>query len=163
VLLDTGDAVVTAQVTWKRLMYFDVVAESGDGTYEVHIDLLDPKRRSVAWKAGEAVGLAGFIQESEGLITAKGWITTASGATLVWEPTSDWGYEYVMFAPGGPRLITVSGYLPHSIGGNPGHMLIAPELAAAPELPVLVSLAFALANEQLMQLHRPQPGPGHSL
>jgi hypothetical protein len=164
VLFDATEPVATALATWQRLAYFNMVTESGDGTYQVHVNLLDPKRPTVAWKVGASTSLAGFVLESEGSITAKGWISSASGATLVWEPTFDLGYEYVVFAPGGSRLITVSGYLPHGIGGNPGHMLIAPEVAAAPELPALVALSFALASEQLMLLHRSKPqGLSHSL
>jgi hypothetical protein len=95
-LLDAGEPAATAKATWKRLAFFDLAPESGEGTY-------------------------------------------------------------VVFAPGGSRLITVSGYSPNSIGGNPGHMLIAPEVAAAPKLPALVGLSFALANEQVMLLHRSAP------
>jgi hypothetical protein len=161
-LFNGNEPVVTARATWMRLAFFELVMESGEGTYQVHMNLLDPKRPSVAWKVGESTSLAGFTRESEGLITAKGWITTASGASLAWAPTFELGYEYVLFAPGGARLITVSGYLPHSIGGNPGHMLIAPELAGAPELPALVGLSFALASEQVMRLHRAEDEPlGH--
>lgn len=159
VLYDADEPVVTAQAMWKRLVFFDFVMESGEGTYQVHIDLLDPTRPSVAWKAGESTSLAGFTCESEGSITARGWIHTASGRSLVWEPTFDLGYEYVVFVPESPRLITVSAAIEHGIGGNPGHMLIAPEASADPELPALVALSFALANEQVLLLHRSRPRP----
>jgi hypothetical protein len=148
--------VVTAEASWKRLDHFDLVMESGDGIYQVRLDLHDWKRRSVAWRAGESTSVAGFLLESEGSITARGWISTASGRSLVWEPTDDIGYEYVVFAPGGPRLITLSAAIKHGIGGNAGHMLIAPE-AADPELPALVGLGFTLACEQVLLLHRSWP------
>jgi hypothetical protein len=157
VLYDAGEPVVTAQAMWKRMVFFDFIVESGEGTYQVHIDLLDPTRPSVAWKTGESTSLAGFTCESEGSITARGWIRTDSGRTLVWAPTFDLGYEYVVFAPEGPRMITVSAAIEVGIGGNPGHMLIAPESAADPELPALVALSVALANEQVMLLHRSAP------
>jgi hypothetical protein len=165
VLYEADQPVVTAQAVWKRLVFFDFVTESGEGTYQVHIDLTDPNRRSVAWKAGESTSLAGFVLESEGAITAKGWITTASGRSLVWEPTLSFGYEYVVFAPGGARLITVSAAIEHGIGGTAGQMLIAPDAAADPELPAFVGLSFALACEQVMLLHRSRSGPlgSHSL
>jgi hypothetical protein len=155
-LYDAAEAVATAEVTWKRLAYFDFVMESGDGIYQVHMDLHDWRRRSVAWKAGHSTSVAGFVLESEGSVTAKGWITTASGRSLVWEPTHIVGYEYVVFESGGPRLITVSAAL-KVIGGNSGHMLIASEAAADPELPALVGLSFALACEQGLFLHRSAP------
>jgi len=136
------------------MVFFDFIVESAEGTYQVHMDLLDPNRPSVAWKTGESTSLAGFTRESEGSITVKGWISTASGLSLVWAPTFDLGYEYAFFAPGGPRMITVSAAMEVGIGGNPGHMLIAPEAAADPELPALVGLSIALANEQVLLLHR---------
>jgi hypothetical protein len=52
-------------------------------------------------------------------------------------------------------MITVSAAMEVVIGGNPGHMLIAPAAAADPELPALVGLSVALANEQVLLLHRP--------
>jgi hypothetical protein len=154
VLYDAGDPVATAQAMWQRMVFFDFIVESGEGTYQVHMDLLDPNRPSVAWKTGEATSLAGFTRESEGSITAKGWISTASGRSLVWAPTFDFGYEYVVFVPGGLRMITVSAAMEVGIGGNPGHMLISPESAADPELPALISLSVALSNEQVLLLHR---------
>ncbi|HXC77376.1 MAG TPA: hypothetical protein VNU19_10015 [Candidatus Acidoferrum sp.] len=159
VLYEADEPVVTAQAIWERLVFFDLVTESGEGTYQVHIDLTDAKRRSVAWKAGESTSLAGFVLESEGPITAKGWITTASGRSLIWEPTLSFGLEYVVFAPAGPRLITVSAALEHRIGGTAGNMLIASEAAGDPELPALAGLGFALACEQVMLLHRSRTGP----
>ena len=124
-------------------------------------DLTDPQRRSVAWRTGSDHSLAGFVLESEGLVTAKGWITTASGRRLAWEPTHSAGYEYVVFEAAGPRLITVSAAMHSGIGGNPGHMLMAPVTSADPELPALAALGFTLACEQAMLLHRdPRKKPG---
>jgi hypothetical protein len=42
-------------------------------------------------------------------------------------------------------------------------MLIAPEEAYDPELPVLVALNFALANEQVYLIHRDMNAPPGSL
>jgi hypothetical protein len=72
------------------------------------------------------------------------------------------GYEYCMFVPGGPRLITLAAAASMHIGGNSGAMTLAPEMAGDTELAPLVALGFALANEQVLLLHRAtQPGgPG---
>ena len=156
VLYDANEPVVTAQATWKRLAYFDLVVESGEGAHQVHIDTMDWHRRSVAWKTGEPTSLAGFVLESEGSFSVKGWITTASGRSFALAPTSASGFEYVVFPPGGRRLITVFPLI-KGIGGNPGYMLIAPEAASDPELPALVGLSFALACEQVMLVHRSGP------
>jgi hypothetical protein len=154
VLFNGETPVVEAQALWERLKSFDVVMESGDGTYQVHMDLADPARLSVAWKAGVGQSVAGFRLQSEGMITCKGWITTATGRQLAWAPVYENGYDYVVFAPGGPALVTMSATAEVSIGGHPGRMVISAEGAADPELGGLVALAFALANEQVLLLHR---------
>jgi hypothetical protein len=169
VLFMDGEPVVQAQVMWQRLVYYDVIVEAGEGTFQVHMNLADPARQTVAWKTGLSESLAGFRIASEELITATGWISTAGGRTLAWEPTHPNGYEYVIFVPGGPRLVTLSAAfslgtnLAGHMGGNPGHMLIASEEADDPELPALVALNFALANEQVVLLHRDMNAPGGGL
>jgi hypothetical protein len=72
------------------------------------------------------------------------------------------GYEYAIYAPGGPRLITLAAAASLHVGGNSGAMTLAPEMAADAELAPLVALGFAIANEQVMLLHRAtEPGgPG---
>jgi hypothetical protein len=158
VLYDGDEPVVEAQVIWQRLSSFDIVMEAGEGTYQAHMDLSVPARTSVAWKAGSNESVAGFQVASESGITATGWINTAAGKHLAWAPIHPGAYEYVTFAPGGPPLVTLAACsFSVSIGGDPGHMLIAAEAAGDPELPALVVLAFALANEQVLLLHRPEP------
>jgi len=159
------EPVVQAQMIWKRYVSYEVVMEAGEGTYEVHMDLADPKRRSVVQKAGVEDSAATFDLATENIVTATGWITTASQRKLAWAPTHELGYEYVIYAPGGPRLVTLSAAfslgtnLAGHMGGNPGHMLIAPEEAGDPELPALVALNFALANEQVYLIHRDMNAP----
>lgn len=93
-----------------------------------------------------------------GRITATGWITTATGRRLAWTPIHEGAYEYTIFEPGRPRLVTLAACsFSLSIGGDPGHMLIAPEAASDAELAALVVLVFALTNEQVLLLHRPEP------
>ncbi|HEV2217541.1 MAG TPA: hypothetical protein VGV88_08205 [Candidatus Dormibacteraeota bacterium] len=111
----------------------------------------------MAWKAGATQSAAGFELVAEGSFSARGWITTASGRRLAWEPTRETGYEYVVFEPGGPRMITVTAAYQLTFKGNPGQMLIAPEAATDPELPALVALGFALACEQALRLHWDAP------
>jgi hypothetical protein len=153
-LFDGVEPVVNGRIMWQRLKTFDFAMEPAEGVYEVHIDLRDPGHRpAMAWKAGETQSVVAFELVAEGSITARGWITNAAGRRLAWEPTHDVGFEYVVFAPGGPRLITVSAAFEVAIGGNPGHMLIAPEAATDPQLPALVALGFALACEQALRLH----------
>jgi hypothetical protein len=145
-------------VTWQRQVNFDVMMEAGEGTYHAHMDLMSATRQSVAWKAGTEQSIAGFQIATEGPITATGWITTARGRRLAWTPIQAASYEYVIFEPNGPRQVTLAAAsFSLSIGGDPGHTLIAPEASADPDLPALVVPAFALANEQVLLLHRPDP------
>jgi hypothetical protein len=154
VLYDQQEPCVEVQVMWQVMVFFDLIMEAGEGTYQVHMDLADPHRQSVAWKTGEPQSIAGFQVESESIVTCEGWITTAAGRKLAVAPTHQMGYEYVVYPPGGARLITASIAANVSIGGNPGHMLLAPETAWDSELPALVALAFAISNEQTRLLHR---------
>jgi hypothetical protein len=162
VLFIGDEPVVQAQTMWQRNDHFDAIMESGEGTYQVHMDLTGPKRSSVVWKLGATASAAAFELVSESIITCTGWINTASQRTLAWAPTRDMGGEYTIFVPGGPRLITLAAAASLHIGGNPGAMTLAPEMAGDTELAPLVALGFAIANEQVRLLHRAtQPGgPG---
>lgn len=165
VLFMGDEPVVQVQTIWQRIDYFDAIMESGEGTHQVHMDLTSPTRSSVVWKTGENQSVAGFELVSESVITCTGWINTASRRTLAWAPTHGMGYEYAIFASGGPRLITIAAASSLHIGGNSGQMTIAPEMEGDAELAPLVALGFALANEQVMLIHRAkQPGgPGQQI
>jgi hypothetical protein len=162
VLFSGDEPVVQAQTMWQRNEYFDAVMESGEGTHQVHMDLTGPKRTSVVWKLGATASSAAFELASEGIITCTGWINTASQRTLAWAPTHEMGGEYAIFVPGGPRLITLAVAASIHIGGNPGAMTLAPEMAGDADLAPLVALGLAIANEQVRLLHRAtEPGgPG---
>lgn len=162
VLFRGDEPVVEAQTMWRRNDYFDAIIEAGEGTYQVHIDLTGPTRASVAWKTGETASAAAFELASESIITCTGWITTASMRKLAWAPTHEMGYEYTIFVPGGPRLITLAAAASLHVGGNSGEMTLAPEMAGDAELAPLVALGFAIANEQVRLLHRALTpgGPG---
>jgi hypothetical protein len=162
VLFRGDEPVVQAQVMWQRLDHFDAIMESGEGTYQVHMDLAGAGRSSVVWKLGEPASAAAFELASESIITCSGWINTASLRRLAWAPTHPMGYEYSIFVPGGQRLITLAAAASLHVGGNSGAMTLAPEMAGDVELAPLVALGFAIANEQVMLLHRAtQPGgPG---
>ena len=166
VLFMGDEPVVQAQVIWQRMVSYEVIMEAGEGTYEVHMDLAVPERRSMVQKAGVADSIAVFELASENMVTATGWITTASSRKLAWAPTHEAGYEYVIFAPGGPRLVTLSAafsFTKLAVGGNPGHLLVASEEADDPELPALVAMNFALANEQVYLIHRDMNAPRSDL
>lgn len=163
VLFMGDEPVVQAQMIWRRLDFYDVIMEAGEGTYEVHMDLAVPERHSVVNKAGVNESAAVFQLASESIVTATGWITTASQRKLAWAPTHELGYEYVIFAPGGPRLITLAAAASISVGGNSGQMTLAPEMAGDAELAPLVALGFALANEQVLLIHRDMKAPGGGL
>jgi hypothetical protein len=162
VLFSGAEPVVQAQVMWQRLDHFDAIMECGEGTYQVHMDLTGAKRSSVVWKLGETASAAAFELVSESIITCTGWINTANLRTLAWAPTHEMGYEYTIFVPGGPRLITLAAAASLHIGGNSGAMTLAPEMVGDAELAPLVALGFAVANEQVMLLHRALTpgGPG---
>jgi hypothetical protein len=156
VLFSGDQPVADAQVMWDRLSSFDVVLESGDGTFHVHMDLTRADRQSVVWKAGLEQSIAGFQVATEGIITATGWIDTASGRRLAFAPSHPDGYEYTVFVPAGPRLMTMAASaFTYAIGGNPGQTLISFEGGVDPDLPGLFVLCFALTNEQVLLLHRP--------
>ena len=192
VLFNGDEPVVQAQVIFQRLSHFDVMMESGDGTFQVHMDLTSPARKSVVWRSGTRDSIAGFTADPEimtmvnvlgmevPVFACKGWIATANGRNLAWVPTLDYSYEYVIFQPGGPRLVTMAAtfgahssitgsaarmMVPPEITaeaaragiGMPGCMIISPEGAADAELGGLVALGFAVANEQVMMLHHEQP------
>ena len=162
VLFLGDEPVVQIQTMWQRLDHFDAIMESGEGTYQVHMDLTGPTRASVVWKLGEPASAAAFELASESIITCSGWINTASLRRLAWAPTHPMGYEYAIYAPGGPRLITLAAAASLHIGGNSGAMTLAPEMAADADLAPLVALGFAVANEQVLLLHRAVEvgGPG---
>jgi len=146
---------------WQRNDHFDAIVESGEGTFQVHMDLTGASRASVVWKLGETASAAAFELASESIITCSGWINTASLRRLAWAPHA-MGYEYAIFVPGGPRLITLAAAASLHVGGNSGAMTLAPEMAGDTELAPLVALGFAIANEQVLLLHRAtEPGgPG---
>ena len=105
----------------------------------------------MAWKAGVEQSTAGFQVAFEGLITADGWITTASGRPRSPHPT-----RTAANTPFLRRADTqAASAFSLSIGGNPGQTLISAEGAADPDLPSLVLLCFAMTNEQVLLLHRP--------
>jgi hypothetical protein len=193
VAFDGDEPVVEAQVMWQRLSYFDAIMESGTGTFHAHMDLTNPARHTVAWKAGLQDSIAGFTAEPEKVAMARalgmevpihtcsGWIATAGGRQLALAPTLDIGAEYILYVPGGSRLVTMMPAAAFSIRGPaarmmlspetlahaasagvdvdtpPGRMLISPEAAADPELGGLVVLAYAVANEQMLMLHHDTP------
>src|SRR5260370_6036278 len=97
------EAVVQAQTILQRNDHFDVIMESGEGTYQVHMDLTGPKRSSVVWKLGETASAAAFELVSESIITCTGWINTASQPTSPCAPTHQIGSGYAIFAPSAPR------------------------------------------------------------
>jgi hypothetical protein len=68
------------------------------------------------------------------------------------EPVHKVGYDYAISYPGGARLLTIASN-GLSIGGHPGRMWIAPEVAADVELPALVAIGFTIANEQFLRVH----------
>ena len=155
VLWDADVPVATAQTIWQRSEFYDLIMECGEGTYQAHVDISSPAGRpAVAWKVGQTASLAGFTFEEEGLITVKGWIDTASGRRLAFEPTHELSAEYVIFPPGGPRLISVAAAAGRYIGDTAGRLIISPDAAQDIELPALVVLGFALACEEVMLLHR---------
>ena len=163
VLFMGDEPVVQAQTMWLRNDHFDAIMEAGEGTYQVHMDLTGPKRSSVVWKLGETASAAAFELASESIITCTGWINTASQRRLAWAPTHEMGYEYAIYVPGGPRLITLAAAASiHIGGGNSGAMTLAPEMAGDADLAPLVALGLAIASEQVRLLHRATTpgGPG---
>ncbi len=153
-LYDGQEAVATAHVTWQRMVLFDVTMESGDGTYQAHMDLSRNDRPTLVWKTGEDHSILSFAVAWEQVIACGGSIDTQSKRQLLIEPTHEMGYEYAIFPPGGARILTLAASSNFSIGGNPGQMSIEPASAGDAELPALVTLALAVANEETRLLHR---------
>ena len=154
VLFYGDEPVAEAQATWQFLVRFDLMVWSGEGCYQVHMDLADPVRPSVAWKFGEQQSLAEFQLKSEGEINASGEIRMADGSVLIWEPAHAMSTEYVIRPSSGDPLMKVSASPALAIGGNPGYLNLGVGLAGNMALPALVAMAFALTNEQQMLLHR---------
>ena len=67
VLFMGDEPVVQAQVIWQRMVSYEVIMEAGEGTYEVHMDLAVPERRSMVQKAGVADSIAVFELASENM------------------------------------------------------------------------------------------------
>src|SRR5216683_4966533 len=144
------DLVAQAQAVWQRMVSYDLMMWSEEGTYRVHVNLANPNRQAQAFMFGAQQCSAAFCLESEGFITVRGVVNTASGRELRWDPTHEVGYEYVMREINHAPLITLSA-TPDlgGIGGNPGHMNLGVDCAGDADLPALVALGFALANEQV--------------
>lgn len=153
-LYDGQEAAATAHVTWQRQAFFDVTMESGDGTYQSHMDLTRNDRPTLVWKPGESQSLLSFAVAWEEVIACGGSIDTRSGRKLLIEPTHQMGYEYAIFPAGGARILTLAASAKFSIGGNPGQMSIEPAAASDVELPALVLLALTVANEETRLLHQ---------
>lgn len=166
VLFSGQEAVVTAQASWLRMDHFDVVMEAGEGSWFVHLDLKTAGRDGVVWKAGERTSQAGFRlthdasirlgdfnMAHDGSLIVTGAISCASGRQLEWRTKTlngaiSGGYELVSSED------EVLLYIQAAVGKTTaGTMHIDASLATNAELPALVALAFALANEQALMLH----------
>lgn len=153
VLFRGSEPVVTAQASWRRLVFFDVVMESDEGTYFVHVDLTVPDRRAVVWRAGEQISLAGFALFSGPSVADEGIVTTASGRTMQWKPKYLLGLPTIEYTIEGSSDASLIPIVPALGSNTSGTMRIAAAMAPDPELAPLVALAFALTNEQGLMLH----------
>ncbi|HEX2680445.1 MAG TPA: hypothetical protein VHQ03_04055 [Candidatus Dormibacteraeota bacterium] len=150
VLFDGEEPVVTAHVMWWRMQWFDAIMECGEGTYQAHIDLSRYNRQSVAFKVGQNYSLVGLVVTGESIAACSASIVTLSKRQLWLVPSMALSRVYSVTPPGGPTLFTLEACL----NLDPGTMFIAPQAAGDPELPALVAMAFAMANEQSLLLHR---------
>ena len=156
-LYDGTEHCGTGYAEWDRgrVATFDVWFL--EGHYKVNANLLDPTLPTVAWQDGGQKSIVGFTRTKQDSFTAFGVMSTAAGRTLQWAPTHNFGYEHVVVAPDGTRVVTISGAVRLHLGGNAGHMLIAAQEATDPELPGLVAFAFAMAQVQVNRLYEQAP------
>ena len=158
-LFDGSEHCGTAFAEWVRGEHADFDVWFMEGAFRVHVDLKAVTMPAVAWRVGEQVSVVGFTRTQQNSFNANGVITTASGRTLALAPTGTnfitafGGYEHAIQHEDGARFITISGSTRLHVGGNPGHMLIAPQEASDPELPALVAMAFAIANVEINRLY----------
>lgn len=159
VLFSGSEAAVTAQAKWEKLVSFEVALEAGEGTYFAHLDLAASPLQGVVWKAGSSTSAAGFTLTEWSSSAFAGVITTAGGRTLHWRPKQVLGLpgaEGQLVGPDGSVLMSVA---PKNGSTTTGEMSISPALAADPDRAALITLGFALCNEQALFLHQ---APGMS-
>jgi hypothetical protein len=153
VLFSGSEPVVTAQAKWEKFVSFEVALEAGEGTYFVHMDLTASPLNAVVWKAGTSFSAAGFSLTAWSSTTFAGTITTASGRTLTWKPKIQLGLpttEGQLLAPDGSILLSI---VAKTGSTNSGRLQISGALASDPDRAALITLAFALCNEQGLLLH----------
>jgi hypothetical protein len=153
ILFSGGEPVVTAQAKWEKFVSFEVALEAGEGTYFVHMDLTASPLSAVVWKAGTSFSAAGFSLTAWSSTTFAGTITTASGRTLFWKPKIQLGLpaaEGLLLDPDGSILLSI---VPKTGSTNSGKLQISAALASDPDRASLITLAFALCNEQALLLH----------
>lgn len=153
ILFSGAEPVVTAQAKWEKFVSFEVALEAGEGTYFVHMDLTASPLCAVVWKAGTSFSAAGFSLTAWSSFEFAGTITTASGRTLFWQPKIQIGLptaEGLLLAPDGSILLSI---VPKTGSANSGKLQISATLAADLDRAPLITLAFALCNEQALLLH----------
>jgi hypothetical protein len=153
VLFSGGEPVVTAQAKWEKFVSFEVALEAGEGTYFVHMDLTASPLQAVVWKAGTSFSAAGFSLSGWSSTAFAGTITTASGRTLFWQPKIRLGLpttKGLLLAPDGSILLSI---VAKTGSTNSGKLQISATLASDPDRAPLITLAFALCNEQALLLH----------
>jgi hypothetical protein len=158
-LFSAGEPVVTAQAKWEKFVSFEVALEAGEGTYFAHLDLTVSPLQAVVWKAGTSFSAAGFSLSAWSSNAFAGVITTASGRTLFWKPKTWLGLpttKSLLLAPDGSVLLSI---VAKTGSTNSGKMRISAALASDPDRAALITLAFALCNEQALLLHL-APGLG---
>jgi hypothetical protein len=152
-LFSGDEPVVTAQAKWEKFVSFEVALEAGEGTYFSHMDLTASPLEAVVWKAGTSFSAAGFSLSAWSSTTFAGTITTASGRTLFWQPKIKLGLpsgEGLLLAPDGSILLSM---VAKTGSTNSGKLQISAALASDPDRAALITLAFALSNEQALLLH----------
>jgi hypothetical protein len=151
--------VAEAQASWLRFVSFDAYVESQEGTYAAHLDLRTPGRPGVAWRVGSSTSLAGSTVSRQATIkgvavSSESTITCADGSSLTFRPQSALGattQPYNLLDASNSVLLEISPATAES--PTTGHLCISAAAASRPDLPALVALAFALANEQFLGLH----------
>ena len=156
------EEVAEAQASWEYLKFFDLMLWCGEGCYQVHMDLTDPARQSLAWKYGDTDSIAMFLATEEGEITCKGVIKKADGTLYDWAPTHVGAIAYKITQPEVDPFLTVEAAPSMGIGSF-GHMNMGVTIAGDKGLPGVVALGFAVANEQQRLLHRPPDPPRRGL
>jgi hypothetical protein len=152
-LFSAGEPVVTAQAKWEKFVSFEVALEAGEGTYFAHMDLTASPLQAVVWKAGTSFSAAGFSLSAWSSTAFAGTITTASGRTLFWQPKTWLGLpttKGLLLAPDGSVLLSI---VAKTGSTNSGKLQISVALASDPDRAALITLAFALSNEQALLLH----------